>query len=299
MAQEERLLFFDKPIILTGMWHAGTRMLVEIFEKRGVDFGRGKKAIIADNNDFSNKEFNRLCQKAFLRHEGLRSPTQNEIKRAYKILSQYFDFSRPWGFKMPFLSYMIPYMLKLFPRGQIIGIVRDSRDVVLSGLGMGVPTRCLTASEFPHILGYLKFCLLFRADWYMFTKLKKKCFFNKIDIKEYEGLSFDSIHSKEAKNPPRKNMFGALLWKESTSRLIAHRDHTRVLVLRYEDLCQNPKEIISKMLDHVGMRDYKNMEQLCEIPNKNRIGKWKNSDPKPIEEIVSITGPVLKDLGYL
>ena len=40
------------PIIVTGMWHSGTRMLVDILETAGVDFGRNKNALAYSTKAF-------------------------------------------------------------------------------------------------------------------------------------------------------------------------------------------------------------------------------------------------------
>lgn len=287
------------PIIVTGMWHSGTRMLVDILETAGVDFGRNKNALADSTRDFLDLELNNLCHTLVLKRLNNFNPTKREKRQVAAILSRYFSFNGLWGFKIPTISYVMPYFIKLYPQCRIVAIVRDARDVALSGVGIGAPAALPKRRDFNRDADFLKFYLRHFREWLRFQRLKKKMFFGRTDIKEFQGINFSNIGFKDTKYPPKSHMFVAQLWVESTSRLIANRPYPQYYEVRYEELCQNPGKIIPGILQHAGITKYGNLQRLINIPNTTRIGKWKKVGEDVVREITLIAGELLGKLGYV
>lgn len=287
------------PIIATGMWHAGTRILVNLLECAGIDFGNQKFAMSPNTKDFGDLKFNRFCQSLVLRNKKDLIPTDGERKYITKLLSKYFDFSRPWGFKMPIISYIIPYFIRLYPDCKIVAIYRDGRDVALSRIGLGVPTDRPHLKDYERLKNYIRFYLLSYIDWLKFKKLKLKCFFGTTNIKEFYGVRFSDVNYLKAKVPPHVHVFAAQLWMESTLKLIESRKYKNYYEVRYEPLCQTPQKIIPNLLKDLDITGYDNLDELIKIPRSTRIGKWKTADKKVVEEIIKTAEPLLKILEYI
>lgn len=133
----------DDPVIILGMHHSGTSILAEILHRHGVfmhptmphyeskfftrdindRFIMGGGANWANNPPISVAE---VMSKA----EAVRARID---KHAYtKYCSAGYDGSSRWGFKDPRTCIVLPLYLELFPRAQLVHIIRDVDDVAAS-----------------------------------------------------------------------------------------------------------------------------------------------------------------------
>ena len=298
------------PIIVTGMWHSGTRMLVEILREAGVSFGQEGVAYAPITRDFSDVSFSHFCLGLFLRSPNAMIPSTEESAFVHRTLETYIKTDGPWGFKLPVLAYVSPYFLRLYPNATIVGVVRDGRDVALSELGIGVPTGLPRVSD----LGWRRWLRFYglsrvwryppdaiyasRHAWTHFRRVKQQCLVGNTTATGYAGVAFDDIPFLASKSPPRPHVFAAQQWVESTSHLLALRGHGQFLEISYEALCQEPKRIIELLVEQLELVRA-DVSTIARIPSTARIGKWRSADPRVVEEITATANPLLQRLGYV
>jgi hypothetical protein len=132
----------DDPVIVLGMHHSGTSILAEVLHRAGV-------FMQANMRHSESKFFTRLNDRVILgrpdRWAALPLPPVDEIMSrlaaardeiARKALRRYvaagYDGASRWGFKDPRSCVTLPLLLELYPRAQLVHIVRDADDVAAS-----------------------------------------------------------------------------------------------------------------------------------------------------------------------
>jgi len=159
-------------------------------------------------------------------------------------------------------------ILQLFPECNIIAMVRDPRDVVLSQKG----------------------------------KWKRRFLGGKKHHPLSEAMrSWINYHS----------ITMSKLWKHNYNLIRSIQDHPRVLVIKFENLVQAPKQEIEKICDFAGIDYQQHMLQVpqagsssstdqSELGIKNTTGKWKNGGLRTSELFLCqlICKKEMEDAGY-
>lgn len=73
----------------------------------------------------------------------------------------------------------------------------------------------------------------------------------------------------------------------------------RYLIVRFEDLCVQPRQSIGRIADFCQLRAKKidGAESLVKSPPS--IGRWRSHDPRAVEEAIAVGRPYLQAFGYL
>jgi len=133
----------DDPVIVLGMHHSGTSILAEVLHRHGV-------FMQANMHHFESKFFAININEQLIMGNGAnwaRDPIMpvNEVrakldqvrrrierKAFMKYLEAGYDGHSRWGFKDPRTCVTLPLYLEIFPKAQLIHIIRDENDVALS-----------------------------------------------------------------------------------------------------------------------------------------------------------------------
>jgi len=132
----------DDPVLLLGMHHSGTSIVAEVLHRHGVfmaaDMGHHESRFFVELDD-------RLVMgggAAWARDPILPvddvlakvDPARHAVEaggmRSYR--SAGYDGTSRWGFKDPRACVTLPLLLELFPRAQLVHVVRDENDVAAS-----------------------------------------------------------------------------------------------------------------------------------------------------------------------
>jgi hypothetical protein len=132
----------DDPVIVLGMHHSGTSILAEVLHRGGV-------FMQANMRHFESNFFTKLNDRTILgrpdawaalplppvheimsRLDAARDEIDHKAHRRYVAAG--YDGTGRWGFKDPRTCVTLPLFLELFPRAQLLHIVRDADDVAAS-----------------------------------------------------------------------------------------------------------------------------------------------------------------------
>ncbi|MBI3643584.1 sulfotransferase [Candidatus Acetothermia bacterium] len=129
-----------------------------------------------------------------------------------------------------------------------------------------------------------------------------------------------AIHSDTSLPLEEDSLRSAQVWKKIVSSFISQKDQASVLIVRYEDLVTEPREIIAKILWFLGVtcnddvmdnllfshtpkyiyeRDRHLHENVGKAPQKDRASAWKKTlSPKEIKTFEKIAAKELVSQGY-
>lgn len=151
----------ERPIVVMGRGHSGTRVLGWALDKLGLHMGTTDENPAADAQDLRFTEtIKEICRRTL--HEPARSaPHPRELRRFQKRAAGYMKWLGPlqpgWGWKFPETYLIGNYVEQTFPKAVYIHMVRDGRDVAFKEHSTDRPGRLgsvllkhIDAFELPH-----------------------------------------------------------------------------------------------------------------------------------------------------
>jgi hypothetical protein len=133
----------DDPVIVLGMHHSGTSILAEVLHRYGVFMQANmhhveskffvinvNEQLIMGNGASWARDPIMPVDEVMAKLEQVRRRIE---RKAYtKYLEAGYDGHSRWGFKDPRTCVTLPLYLKIFPKAQLVHIIRDENDVALS-----------------------------------------------------------------------------------------------------------------------------------------------------------------------
>ena len=287
----------SSPVLFLARGHSGTTPLAKVLEQAGYFMGNPKDPNSLNptyDSLYWTYGFQRtLLPRLFEWGKGCKVAEDITLQVALECLRRHFQ-GYPgglWGFKTCESMFSFPLYHYVFPRAKYIYLVRDGRDVILSGDG------------YFHLGGKGPVVDILRRNFMVMTF----------------GVS-DDINTCPfpfPKEPGRnsillKNRFWlqAKSWKEHVRMMNRLRQggllNDNVHTVRYEDLCQQPTETLKGVFDFLEQPFSDKARAFArEQLHSKSIGRWKSyrahiSDcEENMEEIFAFMEPELSQLGYL
>jgi len=283
------------PILFLARGHSGTTPLTRILAQAGVHIGNTQdKNALNPTLDalYWVYGFQRtLVPKLFRPGEGCLIDERAVTKVALECLRRHLGSygNGRWLFKTCAGMFCHPLYRYVFPRAKYIYLIRDGRDLILSGGGFFHLTRPL--SRFQH--------------WDYFKIITF-------------GIS-DDLHTCPFRFPekPRKNdevmrnrfWIQAKSWREH-ARMVEYLRETGqlspdVYTVRYEELCRNPIPVLEQLFRFLELDLTTEVKELAtQILHTKSIGRWKQYEryiddcDEDMEEVFASMKPELELLGY-
>ena len=123
----------ERPVIVMGRGHSGTRLLAWALNELGVHMGVQPAVATGDAQDLRfTRTIKRLAVRG-VKRPGVEIPDDRDIRRFQRAAWRYMDWlgkTRPrWGWKFP-ETYLVGNLTDaVFPCAQYVHLVRDGRDV--------------------------------------------------------------------------------------------------------------------------------------------------------------------------
>jgi hypothetical protein len=156
---------------------------------------------------------------------------------------------RRWGWKEPRSIYLLPFLHRHLPALRFLHIVRDGRDMALSG-NQNQLRKHGDAAPLP------------------------------------EGLS------------PAARSIALWSWVNLEARRYGkERLGDRYLRVRFEDLCDRPAEIVSRVLEFLELEGDP-ASLAAEVTPPTSLGRWREETPALVAELEHVGGHALVELGY-
>ena len=171
---------------------------------------------------------------------------------------------RPWGWKLPETSHVMPVIARLFPGARCIHLVRDGRDVAFS----------------PFLAPKARF-------W-------RKIYFNDDRIDTWQGHTMTQRAYRT-----HGHLFNAARWVNSVTLGRAHGAMLgeRYLELRYESLVANPESELARLAVFLEMPAPTHAFDWPDI-RAHSVGKWRSRPARQIAEVRAVIEPTLGAFGY-
>ena len=170
--------------------------------------------------------------------------------------------SQPWGWKLPETANVLPLMMRLFPAGRLIHLVRDGRDVAFSPF---------VAPKDPF--------------W-------RKIYFGDDSVTRWRGLAMTQRAYRA-----HGHLFNAARWVRSVS--LGRGDGSlageRYLELGYEALVADPRGEIERLADFL---DLAAPADVTSDTHDRSVAKWRAQPAAKLEELRPILEPTLASFGY-
>ena len=275
-----------QPVILIGAGRSGTKII---------------RDVIATHPDIDAVPFDvnyiwRIGQK--IEHDFLDPASLTDKNKAIirKQLEKQLNSAAILLEKTVSNSLRIPYVQAVYPDAKFIHLIRDGRDVVESVLRQWGESR-----ELSYFFKKLKTFPILHACSYLYEYVIN--WFNlKLGFKARQDYIWGVRYPGYQKDVQEKSVLEvcAIQWLkciESSTTMLAHIDQQQCLVIRYEELVNDP----SKQLDKVAcfLNIDANRFDSSTLNNKN-IGKYKKAfSETQLETLMSIINPGLIKLGYV
>ncbi|GIX46476.1 MAG: hypothetical protein KatS3mg131_0687 [Candidatus Tectimicrobiota bacterium] len=131
-SQDKRARFLaqQRPVVIMGRGHSGTRVLASLCTQLGVQLGTAPHLPAGDPAD---RAFTRHLKALAYRHLGTPVVTARRLRRFQRAVYRYYRrLGQPqglWGWKFPETYLIAPYVARTFPLARYLHLVRDGRDV--------------------------------------------------------------------------------------------------------------------------------------------------------------------------
>ncbi len=121
------------PLVIGGMGGSGTRLPVMLLEQAGYWFGSW---VNHKTKDAMAPRW--LLENAFNRLMAAADQPDRELEELFMRLVRFHRWGMPdpngsWGWKNPRSMWIIPFLSRLFPDMKFIHVIRDGRDMALTG----------------------------------------------------------------------------------------------------------------------------------------------------------------------
>jgi hypothetical protein len=265
-AERRARLAAERPVVIMGRGHSGTRVLAWALEELGVRLGTLAEK---DTGDAQDRRFTRCIKRlarAALRRTATAPPTAFEtwrFARAAQRFRSWIDEHAPanadpaqaWGWKFPETYLIGPLIETVFPRARYVHMVRDGRDLAF---------KAHLTDDADRVLG--------RA-------------------------LLSAVGALEAPH----HVQAALSWDFQVRRFdeLAASLGSRCLRLRFEDLCADPEHAMEGVAEFLKLpmtercRDY-----LRSNLRPGKVAQHRAEDPVQIAEVEALIEPTLRAWGY-
>jgi hypothetical protein len=256
----------ERPVVIMGRGHSGTRVLAWALEELGVRLGTLAEKDTGDAQDRRfTRRIKRLARRA-LRRDPLAPPTRFEIWRFARRAEQFRAWiaahppanaepERAWGWKFPETYLIGPLVDAVFPQALYVHMVRDGRDLAF------------------------KEHLTDDADRRLGRAL----------LGELDAL--EAPHHLQA----------ALSWDFQVRRFdrFAEGLGERCLRLRFEDLIADPEPAMERVAAFLGLP----MNERCRAYlranlRRGKVSQHRSEDPARVAEVEARIAPTLRAWGY-
>ena len=262
--QRKRLEAFrqaERPVVLMGRGHSGTRVLSWACAHLGLNLGTGDDLATGDPTDTKfTAKVKRIAQRELGRREGAEVCDRDIWKFAAAAHEYFQGLGAPrglWGWKFPETYLVAPLVARTFPGSRFLHVVRDGRDIAFKTHLTDNPRRRIgrrilarsSALESPrHIQA--------AASW------------------KYQVDSFDRLRQELPRD--------------------------RVCDLRFEDLCLKPMEVMSQVCEFLGLEMTEPCKRYLETEiNTAKVGQYRENDPALVSQVEERIGDTLRRWQYL
>lgn len=124
-----RTLHEERPVVLMGRGHSGTRVLAYAVQSLGVDLGF---AMHTGRGDPDDERFRKGLGKAARKWDAPAHPKDRDLRSLKKLFARWraeHVTGDPWGWKYPESYLLVSQVHRMFPRAMHVHIVRDGRDL--------------------------------------------------------------------------------------------------------------------------------------------------------------------------
>lgn len=269
LAARRARLALERPVVVMGRGHSGTRVLAWALEALGVRLGTLPDK---DTGDAQDRRFTRcikrLARRA-LQRDALAPPPALEVWRFARAATgflRWLDEHAPagappvaaaptWGWKFPETTLIGPHVDAVFPRARYIHMVRDGRDLAFKEHLTDDPERAL-------------------------------------------GRAL--LHAVGALNAPH-HVQAALSWDFQVQRFdrFAQRLGARCLRLRFEDLLAAPEPTLERVAQFLDLP----MNEPCRAYLRahlrpGKVSQHRSESPAQVAEVEALIAPTLRAWGY-
>lgn len=257
----------ESPIVALGRGGGGTRLLSKMLQNMGIFLGNRLNPS-QDSMEWASLVYE-MTIKALARPnaaESSKSFDWNPVltKQAAEILSAgNWDGEQPWGFKLPELSLVPESFAKAFPAGKFIHLVRHPVTASLR--------RIHKTSQINDPIGRVAL----RAAY------------------AHSGIPLSRIQSDEL------YLRNAISWLHQAGTLSdfarKHLPPERYIEVRFEDLCQHPKETFDRLAAFLGTTG---AGQFVDPGiDWDRLNRYERT-PEQVDEVWDLCGAVAERFGY-
>ena len=249
----------ERPVVVMGRGHSGTRIMAWALEALGLSMGTLKNKATGDAQD---RRFTGCIKKIASQNVGcppLAEPVPREVarllKRTWRFMEWVGDRSGGWGWKFP-ETYIIGNVVEaVFPRALYIHMVRDGRDLAFKAHLTDDEHRGLGREILKHL-----------------DMLGKPHYIQAAGSWDFQVRRFGEVEKR-----------------------LGERVHR----LTFEALCANPLHEMERICGFLGKpmteecRTYLSAN-ICQ----GKVAQYRGEDPSLVAEVEKAIGPTLVEWGY-
>lgn len=286
------------PVIIVGMHRSGTSLLAKLLQDLGLFIGweedtHNEAIFFRDRNESLLNAYggswdspNEVCNNIL--SSNLRPLIVDRLKRdvtnfenisylgPYKRLrfKTLYDITFPWGWKDPRNGLLLPIWLDIFPNAKVINIIRNAVDVAASlsvrehkNIESKLKTPSFTLRNFLGALKRQKSKYFLGGAWLLY----KEKLLREIGPSKYYDYGIS----------PVIDIFSGIdLWEQYlriTSTNINNLN-TPSLTIRYEDILENPRTELTRILDYcrIAQPNEEEFKQKIRIIKQTNMYKFKD-----------------------
>lgn len=203
----------------------------------------------------------------------------------------------------------LDFVNQVFPRGRIIHIIRDGREVAASQAKEWEIHSSLTKSKGsrPPFLKLLwdRFWEVPPTDLPAYFAEFAGTVWTMASGSKYRYSMGPKIHDwQRLKRELNRLAFTALTWRECVTaarRVGRTMPPERYLEVRFEDVVRQPEETVPRLLDFMGLPPAKEIDDfIAKKIDRSVAGKWVNRfNDEEMAQIMPYVGDLCRELGYL
>lgn len=293
--KQDRALDLTAPVIFLARGHSGTTVLARLLEIAGIFVGDSMDRESLNETYDSliwTYGFERyLVPRLFEWGRGCRVDETAVRAAAGQCIKRHLGDRRrgPWGFKTCGAMFCLPLYQEVFPNARYIYLVRDGRDVTISG-GGGL---------------YLANPVSRYQDWEYFKVIT----FGITNDLEACPFEFPAVPRPNDVVMRNKYWIQARCWREHV-RMMEYLERTDqaagpTFTLRYEDFCTNPVGSLEGLFAFLQVSLSDEVRQAAsEMVYAKSVGRWRNyrrhvvDCEEDMEAVFASMEPELGRLGY-
>ncbi|MBF0287378.1 MAG: sulfotransferase [SAR324 cluster bacterium] len=257
----QSMLSEQRPIVLMGRGHSGTRVLSWLCTTLGINLGTSHDLATGDADD---QKFTQQIKKITLNNIKCTKESDVKTKDLYlfqKAVNGYYTRlncpEQHWGWKFPETYLIGPYIAKTFPQARYIHLVRDGRDIAFKRHLTDDPKR----------------------------RLGKKILTDQDGLKKPHHLQAAISWAFQVDN------FDHFRQSVTTEQ---------ILDVTFENLCLNPRGTAQHLCEFLGLTFTADCEHyIQEQINPGKVGQYLENDPKLVQEVEERIKNTLMRYAYL